>query len=69
MHLSEAHKNLPAKERELFVFHFDIQSELIDRVEYNVNKAVDCVVQAKGKLSSAVVQNKKGRRVSVDLIN
>ncbi|KAA0186391.1 Syntaxin-1A protein [Fasciolopsis buskii] len=40
----------------------DQQSELIDRVEYNVNKAVDCVVQAKGKLSSAVVQNKKGRR-------
>ncbi|VDP72928.1 unnamed protein product [Echinostoma caproni] len=40
----------------------DQQSELIDRVEYNVNKAADCVVQAKGKLANAVQQNKKGRR-------
>ncbi|THD23165.1 Syntaxin-1A protein [Fasciola hepatica] len=43
----------------------DQQSELIDRVEYNVNKAADCVVQAKGKLSSAVQQNKKSRRCKI----
>uniref|UniRef100_A0A095CBP5 Syntaxin-1A n=1 Tax=Schistosoma haematobium TaxID=6185 RepID=A0A095CBP5_SCHHA len=42
----------------------DQQGDLIDQVEYNLNKASDCVVNSKRTLSSAVIRNKKNRRVS-----
>ncbi|KAF6767968.1 hypothetical protein AHF37_11744 [Paragonimus kellicotti] len=42
----------------------DSQSGLIDRIEDNVNKAADSVVQSKRKLSDAVTKQGKYRRVS-----
>ncbi|RTG86950.1 syntaxin 1A [Schistosoma bovis] len=43
---------------------FTQAGDLIDQVEYNLNKASDCVVNSKRTLSSAVIRNKKNRRVS-----
>lgn len=43
----------------------DQQGDLIDQVEYNLNKASDCVVNAKRTLSSAVIRNKKNRRCRI----
>ncbi|KAK4469408.1 hypothetical protein MN116_006963 [Schistosoma mekongi] len=40
----------------------DQQGDLIDQVEYNLNKASDCVVNSKRTLSSAVIRNRKNRR-------
>ncbi|CAH8505766.1 unnamed protein product [Schistosoma guineensis] len=43
----------------------DQQGDLIDQVEYNLNKASDCVVNSKRTLSSAVIRNKKNRRCKI----
>ncbi|CAH8606728.1 unnamed protein product [Dicrocoelium dendriticum] len=40
----------------------DNQGDMIDQIEYNVNKAGNCAVQAKKKLSNAVGRKKKHRR-------
>ncbi|KAH8860333.1 Syntaxin [Schistosoma japonicum] len=42
----------------------DQQGDLIDQVEYNLNKASDCIVNSKRTLSSTVIRNRKNRRVS-----
>ncbi|KAH8860327.1 Syntaxin [Schistosoma japonicum] len=40
----------------------DQQGDLIDQVEYNLNKASDCIVNSKRTLSSTVIRNRKNRR-------
>ncbi|CAH8524664.1 unnamed protein product [Schistosoma rodhaini] len=43
----------------------DQQGDLIDQVEYNLNKASDCVVNSKRTLSSAVIRKRKNRRCKI----
>ena len=44
---------------------FDWQGEMIDRIEYNVEQAVDFVQSAKSDTKKAVKYQSKARRVSV----
>lgn len=45
---------------------FDWQGEMIDRIEYNVEQAVDFVQSAKSDTKKAVKYQSKARRVSVE---
>ena len=53
----------PLNEHCFTLFHFYLQGEMIDRIEYNVEQAVDYIETAKQDTKKAVKYQSKARRV------